>query len=172
MQLARAIFLVLWMLLAIVAADDVRQDYVVVVDAGSTGTRCFIFHVLMDELSGRNISSHPCGKLLFGLSSYDSHPEQVHLLVAPLLRLAASRVPADFHNRTTVYIKGTAGLRLLPEDRQENLWTQLVNGLANTPDIPFRIDKNNVGTIDGRSEAFYAVLASNYIVGSIDGNLQ
>ena len=46
-----------------------------------------------------------------------------------------------------------------------------MTGLENNPLIPFIIKKENFGTIDGYSEGYYAVLASNFIAGRIDGNL-
>lgn len=76
-----------------------------------------------------------------------------------------------------MFIKGTAGMRLLDENQQEYIWTSLYEGLplyetAGKKAIPFPILQQNLGIISGHSEAFYAVLSSNFIEGSIDSNLK
>jgi Golgi nucleoside diphosphatase len=165
-------FLFILIIFLSIGFSQVIDDYAIVIDAGSTGSRCFVFHVTIDEHSHRNVSSHPCGKVVPGLSSFASHPVDSSDYIAPLLSIAASRIPAAFHSRTTVHIKATAGMRVLSELRQSIIWNSLVEGLNRRPDIPFKVSMENVGTIDGHAEAFFAVLASNYIAGSIDGNLQ
>eukprot|EP00981_Chlorochromonas_danica_P014747 scaffold8739_cov173-Ochromonas_danica.AAC.6 len=164
------LFVAVLLIVRIVSREYI-DDYAVVIDAGSTGSRCFVFHVIIDIHAHRNITSHPCGKVVPGLSSFSSHPSDVVEYIAPLLQIAASRIPADHHSRTTVFIKATAGMRLLPEVRQSIIWHHLLEGLNRRTDIPFIIPADRLGTIDGHAEAFYAVLASNYIAGSIDGNL-
>eukprot|EP01031_Cornospumella_fuschlensis_P040424 gene40424-49263_t len=89
----------------------------------------------------------------------------------PLLNIAATRIPSNHHSSTEVHIKATAGMRLLPIVAQGILFNTLVDDLNSRSDMPFEVTRNSVGTIDGHAEAFFAVLASNYIAGSIDGNL-
>ncbi len=148
------------------------NDYAIVIDAGSTGSRCFVFHVQLDENDNRNISSFSCGKVIPGLSSFVTYPQEAASYMAPLLINAATIIPRSFQLKTSVFIKATAGMRLLSPETQSIIWKSLINGLNQRLDIPFLIVKQNVGTIDGHAEAFFAVLASNYIAGSIDGNLQ
>ena len=76
-----------------------------------------------------------------------------------------------FRNQTKLYVKATAGMRLITREQEENIWSTLFKGLKFDPEIPFIIDGSNFGTIDGYSEGFYAVLASNFIANRIDGNL-
>jgi Golgi nucleoside diphosphatase len=148
------------------------DDYAIVIDAGSTGSRCFVFHVTVDSEDVRKLSSFSCGKADRGISSYVDTPHDLASYLAPLLLNAAKIIPFSFHLKTTVYVKATAGMRLLSPDAQHLLWNTLVHDLNRRVDIPFLIYSDNIGTIDGHSEAFFAVLASNYIAGSIDGNLQ
>jgi Golgi nucleoside diphosphatase len=143
-----------------------------VIDAGSTGTRCFVFHVTIDSDDVRNVTSSQCGRLSPGVSSFVNKTSELPQYMAPLLLNAAKIIPTRFQIKTSVYIKGTAGMRLLPNETQSAIWKSLVKGLNKRIDVPFLIKRQNVGTIDGRKEAFFAVLASNYIAKSIDGNLQ
>eukprot|EP01035_Chromulina_nebulosa_P017505 gene17505-23062_t len=90
----------------------------------------------------------------------------------PIFTDAASVIPAEYHNSTKVIIKGTAGMRLLPEVEQQLLWEQVQEGLNKHPENPFTILLEDLGTISGHLEAYYAVLSSNYIAGAIDANLK
>lgn len=147
------------------------DDYAVVIDAGSTGSRCFVFHVTIDYNDNRDVTSASCGKVIPGLSTFIDNPDDATAYLAPLLHNAAKIIPAVHYLSTHVYIKATAGMRLLSKDVQHQLWEALVRGANHSPDIPFVISEDHIGTIDGHQEAFYAVLASNHIAGSIDGNL-
>jgi Golgi nucleoside diphosphatase len=147
------------------------DDYAVVIDAGSTGSRCFVFHVMIDYDDNRDVTSASCGKVIPGLSTFIDNPDDASAYLAPLLQNAAKMIPQVHHLSTHIYIKATAGMRLLSKDVQHKLWEALVRGANRSPDIPFIISEEHIGTIDGHQEAFYAVLASNYIAGSIDGNL-
>jgi Golgi nucleoside diphosphatase len=148
------------------------DDYAVVIDAGSTGSRCFMFHVTVDKDDHRHVTTASCGKVTPGLSSFVDSPERATEHFAPLLQMAATMIPFVHHLSTHIFIKATAGMRLLTPEVQHKLWEGLVKISNERPDIPFLISEENIGTIDGHQEAFYAVLASNYIAKSIDGNLK
>ena len=146
--------------------------YTLVIDAGSTGSRAYIFVYEDDDvLETRSVRSIQGKKAMPGLSSFSSHPQGVTDYFEPLFLHAVDIIPPKYHNETLVYIKGTAGMRLLKEEEQDAIWDSLVQGLDEHHNVPFIIQKENFGTIDGHREAYYAVLASNYISGSIDGNL-
>lgn len=151
---------------------DHEEHYAVVIDAGSTGTRAFVFKLDVEEGSERVINSFSCGKERVGLSSFVGNPSAASDMFTDLLNKAAAIVPDHLHSQTSLFVKGTAGMRLLSEPDQELLWSVLVSELQHRADVPFNIDRKNFGTISGHQEAFYAVLASNYIVGSIDGQLR
>lgn len=148
------------------------DNYAIVIDAGSTGSRCFVFHVVIDEEGDREVAGHPCGKVVPGLSSFQSHPEEAGPYLAPLLINAAAIIPVSKHSLSHVYLKATAGMRLLAVTEQHLIFDNAVKWLREADDIPFPIADRNVGTINGHEEAYFAVIASNYIHGSIDGNLQ
>lgn len=65
-------------------------------------------------------------------------------------------------------------MRLLPEDDQAAIWDQLYEGLSRDPSISsfFDVQRSHFGTISGNTEAYYAILAANYVAGNIDGNLR
>lgn len=155
--------------------DENRQSvdsYAVVIDAGSTGSRCFVFHVVIDAEGDREVTGYPCGKVVPGLSSFLSQPEDVGPYLEPLLINAAEIIPGSKHSSSHVYLKATAGMRLLSSVDQQKIFEHAASWLREANDIPFPIADRNIGTINGHEEAYFAVIASNYIHGSIDGNLR
>lgn len=155
----------------------VSTNYALIIDAGSTGSRSFIFKISeqFDEeesLNTRNIDVIQGLKLEPGLSSFFDSPSAAVAHILPAIRDAANSIPISFHKSTQVYIKGTAGMRLLSQESQNALWDQMVAGLSASLENPFYIQRANLGTIDGHLEAYYAVLSSNFIAGSIDASLK
>jgi Golgi nucleoside diphosphatase len=129
-----------------------------------------VFQESVIESGERRIVSISCGKERLGLSSFAQNHSAAALLFTNLLENAAAVIPQQYHEYTSLYVRGTAGMRLLGSAEQETLWDATVLQLKNTARFPFKIDRKNFGTISGHQEAFYAVLASNYIAGSIDGD--
>ena len=158
--------------LLIAASLNNEESYAIVVDAGSTGSRAFIFRFSLDDEGRRSITSVKGMKCMPGLSSFSNAPSaDIVAYLLPTFLDAANIIPKACHKTTKVYIKGTAGFRLLPEEEQSHIWNSLHHGLRANRKVPFVIDKENLGTIDGYFEAYYAVLASNYVAGSVDGDL-
>ena len=154
------------------AISSQKESYAIVVDAGSTGSRAFIFRFSLDNDGRRSITSIKGMKVMPGLSSFSkASAEDVVGYLLPTFIDAAVIIPKSCHKSTKVYIKGTAGFRLLPEEDQLYIWNCLHDGLQSNRKVPFVIEKENLGTIDGKFEAYYAVLASNYVAGSVDGDL-
>ena len=148
------------------------ESYAIVVDAGSTGSRAFIFRFSLDAEGRRSIESIKGMKVMPGLSSFaNASSSDIVGYLLPTFLDAAIIIPKKCHRSTKVYIKGTAGFRLLHEDDQSHIWKSLHDGLLADRSVPFDIQSENLGTIDGYFEAYYAVLASNYVAGSVDGDL-
>ena len=158
--------------------DTILDNYAIVIDAGSTGSRAFVYkfskYVIFERpADDRNITSTPCGKARPGLSTFTTHPDDTVAYITPLLMNAAEVIPPDKHKYTKIYIKGTAGMRVLENRDQLALWKVLSYGLNGMEKFPFTVKKETCfGTIDGYREAYYAVLSSNYLEGTIDGNLK
>jgi hypothetical protein len=61
-------------------------------------------------------------------------------------------------------------MRLLSEQQQQFIWDHLFEELTRSS-FPFLLSKENLRTIDGKSEAYYAVIATNFIAGRIGVDL-
>lgn len=152
-----------------------KIHYAVVIDAGSTGSRAFVFQMnetFHGEQSERDLSVFRGMKVEPGLSTFASNVNAAAEYILPALQDAATYIPPSCHSDVHVYIKGTAGMRLLPEQSQQLLWDALADGLNKLSENPFVIKRELLGAIDGHLEAYYAVLSANYIAGTIDANLK
>lgn len=152
--------------------DSVDDRYIVVIDAGSTGSRAFVVKFSKDTKNIKNVKISKGKKVEPGLSSFEDNLSGVTDYLLPVFIDAKNYIPEANHKNTSVYIKGTAGMRLLPQSSQQSIWEALHNGLLTNPDFAFLIDTDNMGTIDGSQEAFYAAISSNFIEGSIDADMK
>lgn len=64
------------------------------------------------------------------------------------------------------------GMRLIPEEDQNRVWDQVVLSMQKDSRFPFLISRDNVRTINGKEEAFFAALSTNYIAKRIDSDLR
>eukprot|EP00903_Cladosiphon_okamuranus_P009015 g8623.t1 len=146
-------------------------DTVLMVDAGSSGSRLNVYR-LDREGESFNLSGTAAGKIEPGLSSFAESPAGAGEHILPLLAKASNLVPSEKHSTTKVFIKSTAGMRLLPTETQEAIYDSIYEALVGNPSLfPFALDRGGVGTIDGEMEAFYAVLSANFLAGRIDARM-
>jgi golgi apyrase len=110
-----------------------KWRYGIVLDAGSSGTRIYIYRWLRNDLAkleSSNPSSLPqlmsqekwTKKVHIGLSTYGETPSIIgddHL--KPLLDHALEYVPSSLVSETPIFLLATAGMRLLPQHQQENI---------------------------------------------------
>ena len=99
---------------------DTRK-YAVVLDAGSTGSRVHVFRFDVEPTGDLVLLDDTFEQLKPGLSSFASEPEQGAASLRPLLEVAMRTVPEAARASTTVEVRATAGLRMLPGAQAENL---------------------------------------------------
>ncbi|KPA73260.1 ATP diphosphohydrolase [Leptomonas pyrrhocoris] len=136
--------------------------YDVVIDAGSTGSRVHIFQFERAK-DGVVLLSERFRRVEPGLSSYALNPDGAQSSLQSLLELAMEAVPRSHYACTSVTLKATAGLRLLPESQQKS-----VLDVANTTiaQSPFR--SRGASIISGAQEGVYGWLTVNYLLGSMN----
>ena len=100
------------------------EVYSIVLDAGSTGSR---IHVFKFERRGAgaeaqlSLVSDTFEQLKPGLSSYRDEPEKAAQSLKPLLDIALRAVPQQLQAGTGLSLKATAGLRLLPGSKADDI---------------------------------------------------
>uniref|UniRef100_A0A3B3UU76 nucleoside diphosphate phosphatase n=1 Tax=Poecilia latipinna TaxID=48699 RepID=A0A3B3UU76_9TELE len=123
-------------------------QYGVMFDAGSTGTRVHVFRFRMEN-QGTGLDRETFRAIKPGLSAYADDPQKCSAGIMALLDLARSVVPPSQWTRTPVVLKATAGLRLLPGDKAEQLLDQV---RALFRESPFLSAEDGVSIMDGTDE--------------------
>jgi Golgi nucleoside diphosphatase len=95
-------------------------SYSIVLDAGSGGTRMFVYQ-LLEEGSELQVTALTRMSVDPGLSTFVSTPELAAGYLQPLFDHAIETISAEHHSDTPVFIKSTAGMRLVPEQAQQQV---------------------------------------------------
>ena len=144
-----------------------ESPYVILCDAGSTGTRLYVYRI---DNNSNDVTIQVGSKVKPGLSKQTRDTAAEYLLPALEEVIAEKMVPLEYHTTTPVYVYATGGMRLLPPNQQAAIYKGLVQGLQHA--VPFRIDADNFKTIHGSEEGYFAALAVNYLTGRLKSNLR
>lgn len=159
-----------------------ESNYVVIIDAGSTGSRVHVYEFNNSALGQQKspnsytstINSIPIPQLIHetfeltrpGLSykDYVLDFEQGAQSLDPLLRTALQVVPRHLQPFTPLSVKATAGLRLIGDETSSKYMAYIKEHLINN--YPFNI--RDVGIMAGKEEGVFAWLTTNYLLGNLD----
>lgn len=138
--------------------------HIIILDAGSTGTRVHVFHYSADARSSYAVLKLPEPKLKIepGLSSFADNAAGAGASLHPLLAFAEQHVPASQQATTPVYLMATAGLRLVPPAAAEMILDQCRAALSASA---FMFKPEWASIISGISEGVYGWIAANYAAG-------
>lgn len=103
-----------------------------------------------------------------GLATLHEDPKGIEKHIKGLLRLASEVVPKSQHCRTPIFVHATAGMRLIPEDRQKVVLEKVCSVITNQSDFYIPDCSSHVNIIDGETEGLYGWLALNYLKGLFD----
>lgn len=142
-----------------------KTDYVVMIDAGSTGSRVHVYS--FDTcVSPPRLLNEEFKMLKPGLSSFDTDTKGAAASLDPLLQVALDSVPKDKQACTPVAVKATAGLRLLGEEKSAAILAEVRSHLLSQ--YPFAVvEGDGVSIMDGKDEGVYAWITTNYLLGNI-----
>ena len=144
------------------------KKYAVVFDAGSTGSRVHVFRFDIGGSGDLALIDDTFEQLKPGLSSFADTPEEGAASFKPLLEVAMRTVPEEARASTTVEVRATAGLRMLPGEQADDLLRAVQDLLQ---DYPFAIGDGGVSIMDGAEEGAFQWLTMNYLLGNLQGDL-
>ncbi|KAI1621753.1 apyrase [Exophiala viscosa] len=156
------------------------KRYGVVLDAGSSGTRVYIYRWLDNSISRLDASSlHALPELETkdkwtkkvhpGVSTFGVTPESVgpeHL--KPLLEHALDHIPKDAVPDTPIFLLATAGMRLLPEQQQQTLLRSICSYIRSETHFSLPDCDAHIQVISGETEGLYGWIAANYLLGGFN----
>lgn len=144
------------------------KQYVILIDAGSSGSRMHVHgYTRNTSVKGGmpivdpslNVKKKP------GLSSYASTPSQAAESIALLRTFAEEQVPAAQRAATPIYLQATAGLRVIPSEKAEAILENVRDELQTWG---FRFERSWAKIISGREEGINGFIASNYLLGVLN----
>ena len=143
------------------------DNWGVVLDCGSSGTRAHIFRwqdpsATVSEFFPPTKDDEDLLKLSPGISSFAAHPAGVRAYIAPLLQHVERWVPRERRASTQLRAFATAGMRLLTSAQQEAIWGELRSAFAATP---FAFKAVDAVTISGNFEGLFGWLAAREVFG-------
>jgi len=166
----------------LLAHDDDAIQYVVVFDAGSTGTRIHVFQFRRRQNGGLKENEDDSSIDLIderfehvepGLSAYADAPADCRAGLGRLLRVALDLIPGSRVPSTPLILKATAGLRLLPADKAEALLREVRTFLG---EFKFRFNASrvagDVSILDGVDEGYFGWITVNYLLGKMGGGVR
>ncbi|CAE8675316.1 unnamed protein product, partial [Polarella glacialis] len=106
------------LLLATPFSAAANGSFALIADAGSTGTRVYLFSLPEGE---KQVKIHDMGKGP-ALSSFQDAPEFAAQSVRKQLLEAKELIPVDLHATVPVSVFATAGMRLVPKEKQEAIY--------------------------------------------------
>lgn len=144
---------------------DKEHQYVVMIDAGSTGSRVHVYEFDVCT-QPPTLINETFEMLKPGLSSFDTDAVGAAGSLDPLLKTAMEVVPKSKRSCTPIAVKATAGLRLLGEVKSNKILQAVKDHLEK--DYPFAVvDGDGISIMSGEQEGVYAWITTNYLLGNI-----
>ncbi len=155
-------------------------QYGVILDAGSSGTRVYVYKWKNPARASKKASPEKLQRLprLKLKEQKKIHPGVSTLAenvasVGPnhlqeLVQVALDEVPDDKISETPIFLMATAGVRFLPKDQQTNLLQGICTWLQANTKFSLPDCGTHVQVISGETEGLYGWLAANYLLGGFD----
>ena len=136
------------------------------VDAGSSGSRVHIYRY--GKLGSKDgelyvLPSHVSFEKKPGLSSFANNPREAPQALISLIAFAKSNIPVEMWPHTPIWLKGTAGLRLLLPKQCAEILKNVRIFLEQPKNSPFLFQPRMVQVINGVEEGGYGWMAFNYL---------
>ncbi|KAH3680209.1 hypothetical protein WICMUC_000474 [Wickerhamomyces mucosus] len=173
--------------------DKVPSDYIVVIDAGSKGTRAFLYK--STQVTGANLEersddwftnvdssksdSYPRIELIKkkkikpGISEYVNDLNQLDKhYMGKLLEPIEKHIPKSQLSRTPIFLHATGGTRVLKIENQEKILGKICSYLQKNHHFYLPDCLSHINTISGETEGLYGWIGINYKYGAFQPRTQ
>ena len=141
-------------------------SYVTMIDAGSSGCRAHVFRYgVLGSAEGPLyvLPKHDSKKVKPGLSSFANEPQSAGISLTGLVDFMKEQIPADKWATTPIYLKATAGLRMLNTETSDMIIQSVREFLDDSRNSPFYFEPNNAKIIPGIEEGAFGWISVNYL---------
>jgi len=155
----------------------VKTDYGLMIDAGSTKSELWIYqwpHKLdasiphLEEAPGDGEDPYSF-RVEPGISAYVGNPDGLRVAMQELLDYAMTLVPEDQYSITPLFLKATAGMRLLPIDEQEEILAVIREVFEASP---FWFDETDGAVvISGQDEGVFGWVTVNHLSNKLEQDI-
>lgn len=160
-----------------------KWRYGVILDAGSSGTRVYVYRWLKPKKALLKADDEQLNRLPEiitkkkwilkkkpGLSTFGETPELVgDGYLKELMDFAKDVIPEDDIEDTPVFLLATAGMRLLPDHQRDAVLHNVCSYLQRSTKFQLPDCDLHIQVIPGATEGLYGWIAANYLLGGFDG---
>lgn len=141
-------------------------SYLAMIDAGSSGCRAHVYRY--GKLGSSDgplyiLPQHQSKKVKPGLSTFASNPQDAGASIQGLVDFLKEQVPEADWSVTPIWLKATAGLRMLPSEKSEAILNSVRDFLSNKVYNPFLFRRSWAKVIPGIEEGGFGWIAYNYL---------
>ncbi|XP_074661170.1 ectonucleoside triphosphate diphosphohydrolase 5-like [Tubulanus polymorphus] len=146
-------------------ANATRTMYVIMFDAGSTGSRIHAYEFVKDNVNNKiDLKDELFEHVKPGLSSYADDAKAGAESLRTLVEKAKKYIPQDQWASTPQALKATAGLRLLEKHKADNILNEVRDFMRRQP---FQSVENVVEIMGGTDEGVYSWFTINFLKGHL-----
>jgi Golgi nucleoside diphosphatase len=141
-------------------------SYLAMIDAGSSGCRAHVYRYgKLGSIDGPLyiLPQHDSKKVKPGLSTFANNPTDAGPSLAGLVDFLKEQVPESDWSVTPIWLKATAGLRMLPTATSDAILESVRQYLLNTKNSPFHFRYSWARIIPGNEEGGFGWIAFNYL---------
>jgi hypothetical protein len=141
-------------------------SYLAIIDAGSSGCRAHVYkYGKLGRLEGPLyiVPQHQSYKVKPGLSSFANNPAGSEPSLKKLIVFMKSQIPENMWQDTPIWLKATAGLRLLEKSQSDSVVLFVRNFFSDKINSPFLFHPSHVAIISGKEEGAFGWIAFNYL---------
>ena len=149
--------------------DKLAKDtfsYLAMIDAGSSGCRAHVYRYgKLGTITGPLyvLPKHDSLKVKPGLSSFANNPQDAGMSLQGLIDFMKEQVPEKDWAVTPIWLKATAGLRMLDTAKSDAILSSVRSFLLDTNKSPFLFRASWAKIIPGNEEGGFGWIAFNYL---------